>query len=169
MRSWIRRLYGASPLHLLTLLACFSLAGYAVTYLTVEPALRRVFIWFAAAIIAHDLIAYPLYTFADRALRATLDRLGRPRGWPPVLNYIRVPALGSALLFVIYFPGIIRQGGAAYHAASGNTQNPFLLRWLLLTAALFILSALGYIARVAYARRGKRHEPSPRRSASGGG
>jgi hypothetical protein len=156
MRSWIRRLYGAGPLHLLALLACFSLVGYAVTYLTVEPELPRVLIWFVAAVIAHDLIAYPLYTLADRTLRATLTRLHLPRGGPPVLNYIRVPALASALLFVVYFPGIIRQGGGAYYAASGHTQRPFLVRWLLLTAILFTVSVGVYIARVAYAHRGKR-------------
>jgi hypothetical protein len=156
MRSWIRRLYGASVLHLLTLLACFSLVGYAVTHLTVEPALRRVVIWFVAAVIAHDLIAYPLYTLADRALRTTLTRLHRPRGGPPVLNYIRIPALASALLFVVYFPGIIRQGGGAYYAASGHTQRPFLERWLLLTAILFTVSAVVYTARLAYARRSTR-------------
>ena len=156
MRSWIRRLYGAGLLHLLALLACFSLVGYAVTYLTVEPALRRVVIWFVAAVIAHDLIAYPLYSLADRVLRATLTRLHRPRVGPPVLNYIRIPALAGALLFVVYFPGIIRQGGGAYYAASGHTQRPFLDRWLLLTAVAFTVSAIAYAARLAYAHRSKR-------------
>jgi hypothetical protein len=156
MFSWIRRHYGAGPLQLLALLACFSLAGYAVAHLTVEPAWPRVLIWFGAAIIAHDLIAYPLYTLADRTLRAALTRLHPPRGAPPVLNHIRIPALGSALLFVIYLPGIIRQGGGAYYAASGHTQEPFLGRWLVLTAILFAASAAVYAVRLAQAGRHKR-------------
>jgi hypothetical protein len=50
-------------------------------------------------------------------------------------------------------PGIIEQGGATYQAATGQTQQPFLGRWLLLTAAMFALSALVYVARLVAARR----------------
>ncbi|MFY9922402.1 MAG: hypothetical protein WAL26_29065, partial [Mycobacterium sp.] len=35
----------------------------------------------------------------------------------------------------------------------GQTQEPFLGRWLLLTAAMFAMSAVAYGVRVALARR----------------
>jgi hypothetical protein len=53
----------------------------------------------------------------------------------------------------MFFPGIIRQESATYLAASGQTQQPFLGRWLLLTAAMFIASALLYTIRLVLARR----------------
>jgi hypothetical protein len=70
-----------------------------------------------------------------------------------VRNYIRVPALGAGLTLLIFLPGIIEQGGPTYHAATGQTQQPFLGRWLLLTAAMFAVSAVAYAARLAAARR----------------
>ena len=53
----------------------------------------------------------------------------------------------------MFFPGIIRQESATYLAATGQTQQPFLGRWLLLTAAMFIASAVFYAIRLAAARR----------------
>ena len=52
----------------------------------------------------------------------------------------------------MFFPGIIRQESATYVAATGQTQQPFLGRWLLLTAAMFIASALLYTIRLVLAR-----------------
>ena len=74
----------------------------------------------------------------------------------PVLNYVRVPALGAALTLLVFLPGIIEQGGPAYTAATGQTQEPFLGRWLLLTAAMFATSAVLYVVRLALARRATR-------------
>ena len=144
MGSLLRRAYGAGPLHLLTLLSCFSLVGYAVTQLIGLPDVPRILVWFIGAIIAHDLVAYPLYSLADRVLRRRLRT--------PLINYVRVPALASALLFAIYYPGIIRQGQPSLHAASGQNQQPFLGRWLLLTAVVFAVSGIAYAARVIPAR-----------------
>jgi len=67
------------------------------------------------------------------------------------VNYLRVPALGCALLFLMFSPGIIQQGRLSYLAATGLTQQPYLGRWLLLTAALFTASALAYAIRLAVA------------------
>lgn len=155
------RAYGASPLHLLALLASFALAGYAVAHLIHESTFVRILIWFLAAVIGHDLILFPLYALADRSLTGALRGLWPRRGTSTrvsPLNYIRIPALGTGLLFLVFLPGIIRQGQSTYHAATGQTQQPFLDRWLLLTAAMFILSAVAYAVRL----RGKR--PSARRS-----
>ena len=75
------------------------------------------------------------------------------RGLSP-LNYLRVPAIGTGLSFLLFFPGIIQQGKFTYLAATGQTQQPFLGRWLLLVAILWGLSALAYAARLAVAGRG---------------
>ncbi|HJQ01793.1 MAG TPA: hypothetical protein VJ851_09340 [Jatrophihabitans sp.] len=149
-----RRCYGAQPLHLISLLACFALTGYVVEQLAGNPSLPRVLAWFGGAIVAHDLIAFPIYALADRAAARTPRRRGSR--CPHYVNYLRVPAAGSALLLVVYLPGIIRQGGHAYHAATGQSQQPFLVRWLLLTAVLFAASALAYAIGCAAGRRARR-------------
>jgi hypothetical protein len=141
-----RRAYGAHPAHLLTLLLCFALTGYVVQQLSGNPSLPRMLVWFAGAVVAHDLVAFPLYALADRAARSGMDRVTRAARVPP-LNYVRVPALGSGLLFITYLPGIVRQGAATFHAATGRTQEPFLLRWLILTAGMFAISAAVYSIR----------------------
>lgn len=159
MRSAIAgfaRLYGSHPLHLLTMITGFALLGYVVA--TVEPGVlwspdvwwQSIIVWFAAAVVAHDLVLFPVYACLDRLLSRRPPRPG-PR--VPVLNYLRVPALGAGLTLLVFLPGIIEQGAATYRAATGQTQAPFLGRWLLLTGAMFAASAGIYAARVAMARQ----------------
>lgn len=151
-----RAVYGSHPLHLLTLLAGFALFGYVLATLT--PAAlwnnrtwwQSILVWFAAAIVAHDLVLFPLYALADRIL---LRGTRIPRLRVPLVNYLRVPALGSALTLLLFLPGIVKQGAPTVLAATGQTQDPFLGRWLLLTAAMFGVSALLYAARLATTRR----------------
>jgi hypothetical protein len=147
----VRRAYGASPLHLLALLACFALAGYVATHLVHDPLIVRMLIWFGGAVIGHDRVLFPLYALADRSLRGVLrilptTRLNRTPVVPP-LNYVRTPVLGSALLLVMFLPGIIQQGAGTYRSATGLTQAPYLGRWLILTAAMFGVSAVVYAIR----------------------
>ena len=66
---------------------------------------------------------------------------------------IRIPALGSALMLLLFLPGIIKQGASTYWAATGQTQDLFLGRWLLLTAVMFTVNAAAYGIRLAAARR----------------
>ena len=148
------RVYGSHPLHLLTLVAGFALFGYVIA--TIKPATlwntnvwwQSIAVWFAAAIIAHDLVLFPIYALADRLL--TADR--RPAANVSVLNYIRVPALGAALTLVVFLPGIIEQGAPTYLAATGQTQEPFLGRWLLLTAVMFAASAVAFAIKLVISR-----------------
>ncbi|MCV7217514.1 hypothetical protein H7J51_19750 [Mycobacterium crocinum] len=147
-----RKLYGSHPLHLLTLIGGFALFGYVVA--TLGPAQlwnpqtwwQSIAVWFAASIIAHDLVLFPVYALVDRILVVATPRrrtdAERPR--VPALNYIRIPLIGAALTLVIFLPGIIEQGAPTFHAATGLTQEPYLGRWLLLTAILFGVSALAY-------------------------
>ncbi|OMC55906.1 hypothetical protein A5747_10450 [Mycobacterium sp. IS-836] len=151
-------IYGSHPLHLLTMVSGFALLGYILTTFKLATLWnagtwwQSIAVWFAAAVIAHDLVLYPLYALADRVVWA---RTSRQSNHPKVLarNYIRVPALGAGLTLLIFLPGIIEQGGPTYQAATGQTQQPFLGRWLLLTAAMFAVSAVVYAARLAAARR----------------
>jgi hypothetical protein len=156
--SRYRAFYGARPLHLLAMLAGFAVLGYVVTTITPKALWnphvwwQSIAVWFAVAIIAHDLVLFPLYALADRLLVIPAERRKRqPR--VPAINYIRLPLLGSALTFLVFLPGIIEQGAPTYQAATGQTQEPFLGRWLLLTAAMFGASAVVYAIRLVLIRR----------------
>jgi hypothetical protein len=150
-----RKVYGSQPLHLLTLIAGFALLGYVVATLGLSALWnprswwQSIVVWFAAAVVVHDLVLFPLYTLVDRIL-ALSQHLSMPI---PLLNHLRVPALGAALTFLVFSPGILRQGASTYTAATGLTQEPFLGRWLLLVAAMFAASAVAYAVRVVRARR----------------
>jgi hypothetical protein len=157
-----RTVYGAHPLHLLTLIAGFALLGYVLA--TIKPATlwnpntwwQSIAVWFAAAIIAHDLVLFPIYALADRILvSGRRIRMRHSDATVPLLNYIRLPAMGTALTLLVFLPGIIEQGAPTYVAATGQTQEPFLGRWLLLTAAMFATSAVVYAIRLVLARRVK--------------
>jgi hypothetical protein len=159
--------YGAHPAHLLTMLAGFALLGYLLV--TFTPAVlwnpdtwwQSIAVWLAAAVVAHDLLLFPAYALADRVLFAR----ARPGREPKVSarNHIRVPALGAGLTLLVFLPGIIEQGGPTYRAATGQTQEPFAGRWLLLVAAMFAVSALVYGVRLFIERRrAAAHAKGPR-------
>ncbi|WP_428342531.1 hypothetical protein [Mycobacterium sp.] len=157
-----RKVYGSHPLHLLTMLAGFALFGYVVVTATPSTLWKpegawwhSMAVWFLAAFLAHDLVVFPIYALIDRIL-GTRDSRSLIHGERrvPVRNYVRVPALGSGLLLIIFFPGIIRQGASLYSDDTGLTQEPFVGRWLMLTAIMFGVSALAYgIRSVLLARR----------------
>lgn len=149
LRAW-RRLYGEDPRHLLAVLGCFLLAGYAVSFVVPGPLARSLGLWFAGCVIGHDLVAYPLYALADRALLA-LRRVRPPsrRVAPvPVLNHVRVPALGSAVLGLIYLPTLSLRGDPAFTFASGHPMTGQLGHWLLITGGLFLGSAVIWCLRL---------------------
>jgi hypothetical protein len=143
-----RRRYGDGPLHLLSLLACFALAGYVVTRVLYAHSRFRIAIWFGGAVVAHDLVLWPLYALADRTAVAASRR--RPSRLPavPWINYLRVPAVISGVLLVVSFPLVFKLSEGAYHSASGLSESPYLGHWLLITGTLFAASAILYAARV---------------------
>lgn len=163
MRTLLTRVtafYGANPLHLLALLGSFALAGYAALQLLGQPMVLLMAAWFLGAVIGHDLVLFPLYALADRslrgALRAVTARRRRPVPRVSPVNHVRVPVLGTALTFLLFFPGIIQQGESTHVAASGLTQDPYLERWLLLVAAMFLISAIVYAIQVGRVSRSGR-------------
>jgi len=72
-----RDFYGSHPLHLLTILAGFAVVGYVlavfkpVTLWNPQVWWQSIAVWFTAAIIAHDLVLFPVYALADRLLLGT--------------------------------------------------------------------------------------------------
>ena len=152
------RYYGAHPLHLLTMVAGFALLGYVLVALTPDALWnpgnwwQSIAVWFAVAVIGHDLVLFPLYALADAVLFRTRRRVHR-RLKVPAHNHIRVPALGVGLTLLVFAPGIVQQGADTYSAATGHPQQPFLGRWLLLAAAMFATSAVVYTVRLFWARR----------------
>ena len=157
MLTVFRKVYGSNPLHLLVVIAGFALAGYVVATIGLEalwnPEVwwQSIIVWFAAAIILHDLVLFPVYALADRLLQLP-RRASTKQPRVPVINYVRVPALASGLTLLVFLPGIVEQGGPAYSTASGQTQERFLGRWLLLCAAMFALSAVAYAVRLVTSR-----------------
>jgi hypothetical protein len=156
-RPTARLLYGAHPAHLVLLLVSFALTGYALTFLVESPDIVRIAVWFAAAVVAHDLVLFPLYALADRAATGVLDRRSRQTRTVPAINHLRIPVMASALLLLVYFPAILQQGESTYLRASGLTEgNTYLVRWLLLTAGFCLVSAAVYVVRLARGRRLRR-------------
>src|SRR6201996_8588087 len=150
--------YGASPLHLLTMIGSFALAGYAAAeLLPVNPV--GILVWLVAAVIGHDLLLMPLYTLADRSATAVFRH--RPLNLPagPWINYLRVPAVLSGVLLLIWFPLIFRLP-ARFPASTTLPLDPYLWHWLAVTRALFLLSATALALRLGTARR--RAEPPDR-------
>ena len=148
----LRHRYGASPLHLLAALSSLALSGWAVAQaLGVTGRPERFMLWVAGAIIAHDLVLFPAYTVAGRLLQRALgvdgERRPSTRLRVAALNHVRIPALLSGLMLLVWFPLIARKAPATFENASARSADPYLGRWLLLTAALFAGSALLLVAR----------------------
>ncbi|MEX2290013.1 MAG: hypothetical protein WD794_06770 [Mycobacteriales bacterium] len=145
------RAYGAAPWHLLVLLGCFALTAYTVGRLLDDlPVLVRITIWLVGAAVVWDLLLGPALALADRGLQP-LHRV-RVRG-VRALNYVRVPALLSALLLVVWAPLILQRAAPTFAVKSGLSPDPYLERWAGVTAALLVLSATAYALAVLRAGR----------------
>ena len=153
------RWYGASPLHLLAMLACFGLAGYAAARLVPSQPLG-VIVWFLGAVIGHDLLLVPLYSLADRSVMAAIRHREPRLPAVPWINYVRVPAALSGLLLLVWFPLILRLH-SSYHASTTLSADPYVWHWLAVTGALFLLSAVAFALRL---RRNSQTAPAPERS-----
>jgi hypothetical protein len=155
------RWYGGSPLHLLALLACFGLAGYAAARLVSSHPVAVV-AWFLGAVIGHDLLLMPLYSLADRSAMAAVRHREPQLPATPWINYVRVPAALSGLLLLVWFPLILRLQ-SPYHASTTLSADPYVWHWLAVTGALFLLSAVAFAVRL---RRQSRTVAPPERPAA---
>jgi hypothetical protein len=132
--------YGARLPHAVAMAGCFALAAYAALQLLNDRPIA-VAAWFIGAALIHDLVLLPAYTIADHVMRR---RQPHDVGRAPVMswiNYLRVPAFLSALLLLVWFPLILNISGP-YHGATALPENVYLARWLIISAAMFAISAL---------------------------
>ena len=135
----MRSLYRAHPIHLLVHAIAFGIAGYALAQiLNNSRTVENFLIWFIGAALLHDLVFLPLYS--------ALDNIAR-RVNPRTINYVRVPALISGVLLLVYFPLILVRADGNYVRSTGHHVEHYARNWLLITAALFAGSALVYLAR----------------------
>jgi hypothetical protein len=152
------RWYGAHPLHLLTMLASFALAGYAAVQL-LPLDVFGIAVWFAGAVIGHDLLLMPLYTLADRSAATVLRHISPKLPTVQWINYLRVPVVLSGMLLLIWFPLIFRLP-AGFQAATTLPLSPYLWHWLAVTGALFLLSAAALALRLRTGRQGPPEVPA---------
>jgi uncharacterized membrane protein len=134
----MRARYGASPLHLLAHLVALPLVAWALLQFIDRPDAFRILLWLALSAVVHDLVLLPFYSALDRAEQRVVR---------PAVNYVRVPALISGLLLLVFFPAIANKGEPSYHRVSGLTNDGYFARWLLITAVLFAVSGGLYLVR----------------------
>ncbi len=166
MIAGFRRLYGANPLHLIGHVVLFAIAGFAIVQILGGGAWINWIGWFVGAALLHDLVLLPLYSALDRGLGRVVDRPPRPPLAPrrvPLVNHLRGPAAISGILLIVYFPVILGLSGENYHNDTGHHLEGYTRNWLLITAALFVVSAIAYAVR---ARRGRPPAPAKPREHS---
>jgi hypothetical protein len=144
-----RRLYGANPLHLIGHLVVFAIAGFAIVQILGGGAWVNWIAWFLGAALLHDLVLLPLYSALDRGL----GKISGGGGWSrrlrvPVINHLRTPAAISGILLIVYFPLILGLSSRNYRNDTGHQLSGYTRNWLLITAALFIVSGVIYALRV---------------------
>lgn len=126
--------YGAGPRHALAVLVFLAFAAYGWTRIfeTTSSAAVTVVVWFALAIVAHDLVLLPAYG----ALRRVAGRLLGPR----TAGYVAVPAAIAALLLVAWLPLVL--GVGLYRFVTTLSVEPYRGRWAVVAGGLFALSAI---------------------------
>jgi hypothetical protein len=141
----------AAVLPMLVHAAAFAVAAYAIAQIVRGGSIVNFAAWFAGAAVLHDLVLLPLYSLLDRLAHAPSRR--RTAARVAVINHVRVPALISGLLLLVYFPLIFGLSDRNYFEASGHHLSGYARHWALITAALFALSALIYGIRLMRAKR----------------
>lgn len=142
--SGLKRRYGDGPLHLIAAVASFAIAGYAFVEIARNPNPLSFAIFFAGAIVCHDLIAFPIYSLLDRLAGGGAGAVGLGGA----LNYVRIPAILAGFGFVVWFPLILGLDTDAYESATAMAPANYFGRWLALTGALFVGSGLVYAIRL---------------------
>ena len=155
-----RSLYGAGPLHLTAALVSFVIAAYALSRAlsnTGNP--DRILLWLGGSIVAHDLVLFPLYALLGALAAGLLLRRGTgSRLRIAALNHLRFPVLMSGLLLLVWYPLVAGPAERGFLRTTGLSKDVYLGRWLLLTAALFLGSALLFALRFRRLREGSSDE-----------
>ncbi|MEH3052524.1 MAG: hypothetical protein PGN13_00755 [Patulibacter minatonensis] len=161
-RPW--RWWGAGPAHLIGHLLVIAVAAFALSVMFEErfaPRPWNLLLWLLGGAVLHDLVLLPAYSAvniaAGRLLGADHERA------VPILNHLRVPAVLSGVLLLTFAPRILDGQPQNYERALGHAPPDYLGRWLAVTAAFAVGSALVYVVRRLRADRA-----SPDRSAPAG-
>ncbi|MGH2843192.1 MAG: hypothetical protein ACRDKL_06340 [Solirubrobacteraceae bacterium] len=137
-----RRRYGAAPMHLVAHLLAFAIAAFALDRTVSGGDAKLLVGWYLGLIVAHDLILVPAYAGLDCLVRTVLARIpARRAAGVPMINHVRVPALISGLLLLIYAPLISGLSEPYYVAFSGHHLEHYVRNWVGISAALFAGSA----------------------------
>lgn len=143
-----RREYDAGPLRVTTALAALMLSGYALLELVHHAKPWEIAAWLVGMLVGHDLVFFPVYSLLG--MIANPGR--RERAHTPVrisaINHLRIPALFAGLTLLVWAPLILRLDPMRYHLDTGQEAQPYLGRWLLLSGAMFAVSALLFAIRV---------------------
>lgn len=165
----LRALYGAGPLNLLVLVASFAIAAAAVAgWFQRSRDVVTVLEWFVAAFLLHDLVALPLYTLLDRVAFGALGSVTRRSG-PELVSptpFLRIPAILSGLLFLVFLPVMFGLGAGTERSASDITEHGYAGRWLLATGVMFVLSGVLYALALGRARAARENGVSEEPGAS---
>jgi hypothetical protein len=143
----IRRFYGAQPLHLLASIVSFALVAAGVAgWFQAGADPRGILLWVLGSAVAFEWILLPLAWLLDWiALGSRLgERYARPRLGPHNRAYVRAPTLLSVLLLIVSAPLIFRADTPDFEATTGLAPPDYLARWLVATAAMFVISAFAY-------------------------
>ena len=152
MTTWVRRHYGAGPVHLIGHLIAFLIAAWALTQILGGRGMINWIAWFLGAALLHDVVALPIYSALDRVLGLTADRR-RPRGESvPWINHLRVPGAIAGILLLVYFPLILGKSSRNYLNDTGHPLAGYTRNWLLITAGLFAVSLVVFLVRTAIRR-----------------
>jgi hypothetical protein len=158
----LRRRYGASPLHLLGHLLAIAIAVYAVSRV-LHPRYSRglnYLVWLLGGAVVHDFVLAPALALLDWLVRAV------PRS---AVNHVRFPAVVSGAMLLVYWPLILVRADGNYVRATGRHVEGFATRWLLITAGLFLASAVVYAARAGARGRAARRPHGPAGGSRAGG
>lgn len=92
---------------------------------------------------------FPVYAVLGAIAAAAIVGGGtRSRLRIAALNHLRVPALLSGLLLLVWFPLVADKGERSFMRVSGLSKDVYFGRWLLITAVLFGGSALLFLLRL---------------------
>jgi hypothetical protein len=147
MTRRFRSEYGSGPIHLVAVAASFALAAYALLQVLDQPRALDFVLWFAAAIVAHDLVLLPVYSMMAAIAYRGLQVAGGEPARVAAINHVRVPAMLSGLVLLVWFPLILGLSDR-YEGATALSIEPYMGRWLLLTGVAFALSGLLFAVRV---------------------
>jgi hypothetical protein len=161
VNRWVRRLWGAGPLHLLGHLALIAVAAFALSVMFEErfaPRPWNLLLWLLGGAVLHDAVLLPAYSALNMAAARLLR--GDAHRAVPILNYLRTPAVIAGVLLVAFAPRIFNGQPQNFERALGHPPPDYLARWLAVTAMLFAASAVVYAWRRVMAGRAMPGSPA---------